>query len=306
MRFEWLTGLFNFSRKDRNGILILLVVILILLVLRMALPFLIPIREVDTSKWNVEVDQFLKAQEVKLADSIRIIPFDPNNVDSLTLVRAGVPVRVVGYWMNYRAKGGVFRDMAGVRRIYGLTPIVFQKIQGLLVFEKPAAPQVKFKPIIGVRLQTDSLKREKVLVDRYVPKPKPALGSLELNGADSISLIRIPGIGSVLASRIIRYRKMLGGFYSVDQLRDVYGLRPTNYETISPYLTIDKSAFANFNLNFSTFQELCHHPYVGYKLAKKIIRLRDQKGKFSYVTDLSSLVGADSLNRLKPYLRFSD
>jgi len=272
----------------------------------MALPFLIPIREVDTSKWNVEVDQFLKAQEVKLADSIRIIPFDPNNVDSLTLVRAGVPVRVVGYWMNYRAKGGVFRDMAGVRRIYGLTPIVFQKIQGLLVFEKPAAPQVKFKPIIGVRLQTDSLKREKVLVDRYVPKPKPALGSLELNGADSISLIRIPGIGSVLASRIIRYRKMLGGFYSVDQLRDVYGLRPTNYETISPYLTIDKSAFANFNLNFSTFQELCHHPYVGYKLAKKIIRLRDQKGKFSYVTDLSSLVGADSLNRLKPYLRFSD
>ena len=305
MRFEWLNGLFDFSRKERNGILILLSIIFLLLILRIVLPIFMPVQKVDVTKWNAEVNQFLLAQEVKIPDSIRVVPFDPNKVDSLTLVYLGVPARVVGYWLNYRRKGGVIRDMAGVARIYGMTPGVIEKLKGYLIFDKPDRHSVAFIKVNVVDNNLDVVK-DKVVVERYVAKIKPNLSSIELNGADSLSLIRIPGIGPVLASRIIRYRKLLGGFYTIDQLREVYGLRSANFETLAPYMTIDPSAFANFNLNFSTFQELCRHPYVGYKLAKKIMRLRDQKGKFSYVADLSLLVGVDSLNRLKPYLRFSD
>ncbi len=305
MRIEWLNELFDFSRKDRNGILILLCVIFILLVLRITLPWLIPDRKVDFSAWNAEVDQFLITQQIQRADSSHMAPFDPNKVDSVTLLQVGVPIRVVGFWLNYRRKGGVFRDLASIRRIYGMSPMIVDKFQGLLLFEKPVAPQLKIKKDDEKTSHT-AIVKDKSPFDHYVSKSKPRLASLEINGADSLSLIQIPGIGSVLASRIIRYRKLLGGYYGIDQLREVYGLRPTNFETLSPYLTIDRSLFLIFNVNLSTFQELCHHPYIGYKLAKKIIRFRDHNGKFSYVNDLSSLVGADSLSRLRPYLRFSD
>ena len=41
---------------------------------------------------------------------------------------------------------------------------------------------------------------------------------VELNSADSTTLRRVPGIGPVFASRIVRFRSLLGGFYTVSQL----------------------------------------------------------------------------------------
>jgi len=47
---------------------------------------------------------------------------------------------------------------------------------------------------------------------------------LDINTSDSSALVTLPGIGPVLSMRIIRYRNLLGGFWSVNQLKEIYGL----------------------------------------------------------------------------------
>ena len=128
---------------------------------------------------------------------------------------------------------------------------------------------------------------------------------LEINNTDSISLLKIPGIGPVLASRIIRYRNLLGGFYAVTQLNEVYGMNRENTPAVAACLTVNRSNLKIFNINFSTIQELGRHPYIGYRTARKLLRLRDKKGKFLSADDLSSVVAPDSLTRLTPYLKFT-
>jgi len=127
----------------------------------------------------------------------------------------------------------------------------------------------------------------------------------ELNSTDSLHLLDIPGIGPVFASRIIRYRNLLGGYYAVAQLKEVYGLKEDNFNAVSQYFTADESTLVRFNINFSTVRELGRHPYVGFRTAQKICKLRDKTGKFSSPDNLSPVMTGDSLKRLVPYLKFT-
>ena len=48
---------------------------------------------------------------------------------------------------------------------------------------------------------------------------------LELNSADSATLVAVPGIGPAFARGILKYREKLGGYHSLDQLAEVYVLK---------------------------------------------------------------------------------
>jgi competence protein ComEA len=61
---------------------------------------------------------------------------------------------------------------------------------------------------------------------------------LPLNRATAEDLDRIPGIGPGLARRIIEFRQALGSFSSLDQLKEVNGIKEKTYEKIKGYLTL--------------------------------------------------------------------
>lgn len=61
---------------------------------------------------------------------------------------------------------------------------------------------------------------------------------VEINTADTTELKRLRGIGSVLSARIVKYRGKIGGFTSVEQLRNIYGLSQETYEDILPHIWI--------------------------------------------------------------------
>lgn len=63
---------------------------------------------------------------------------------------------------------------------------------------------------------------------------------VELNSADTTELKRLRGIGSVLSVRIVKYRNKLGGFSSVEDLKNVYGLSDETYQSILPHVWIKK------------------------------------------------------------------
>ena len=70
------------------------------------------------------------------------------------------------------------------------------------------------------------------------PPPTAAIFPLDLNSASVHELTLLPGIGPVLAQRIIDHRKAIGRFDSVSQLQDVKGIGPKKYADIKDLVTV--------------------------------------------------------------------
>lgn len=129
---------------------------------------------------------------------------------------------------------------------------------------------------------------------------------VELNTADTATLKKVPGIGSVFASRIVQYRTILGGFYSVAQLREVYGIDEERYLSLQSWFHADTAFIAKLPVNRLPSDTLARHPYLSYKQARIIQQLCRQKGRLDGWENLRLLeefTEADR-ERLSPYLSF--
>lgn len=151
------------------------------------------------------------------------------------------------------------------------------------------------------RRKTDSLFKRYPQTEKY-----PEGTIVELNSADTVALKKIPGIGSAFARRITKYRELLGGFYTVEQLAEVYGIDEERYNAIKSWFSVDLSAIRQLRVNYMSTKELACHPYVSYKQAHSIEQLVRQKGKLTgweNVSLLEEFTEADH-KRLNAYLSF--
>jgi len=68
--------------------------------------------------------------------------------------------------------------------------------------------------------------------------PKQGDGKININLASQSELTDLPGIGAVLASRIIDYRRQNGDFLRIEDIRNVSGIGEKRYEAIQDKITI--------------------------------------------------------------------
>jgi DNA uptake protein ComE-like DNA-binding protein len=295
---------FIFTEKEKRGIMILLCLIFFLIFVDILLPLIYHQKNYDFTQWQEEIDGYLTVQDSGKQKTRNINKyFNPNEVDSAKLINQGVSLRISRNWCRYLAKGGRFKKKEEVNKIFGMTPELYQRLEKYMIIpdEKKGLNNEENK---AFKKGISALKAEKTSLITAVKVHKKKIEPINLNEADSAALENLPGIGPVLASRIIRFRKILGGFYSIDQLNEVYGLRYGNYSSVAPWLYVRQEGYRKFNLNFSTLAELGHHPYIGFRTAHKILELRERKGKFAKADELSILMRDDSLKRLAPYLEF--
>ncbi len=127
-----------------------------------------------------------------------------------------------------------------------------------------------------------------------------------LNSADTTELKKIPGIGSSYAKRIAGYRNLLGGYYHLEQLQEVYGMYVELYEGIIPYLHIDTTLLQQISVNSVSLDKLKAHPYIDFYQAKAIIEFRKKRGKINHIEELSLLeeFTEEDWERIAPYLHF--
>jgi DNA uptake protein ComE-like DNA-binding protein len=164
------------------------------------------------------------------------------------------------------------------------------------------------------RLRSDSLRQARYSTYGYAQEYAPPRNhgkptqTININLADSAQLLPLPGIGPVFAGRIVKYRKLLGGFVRVDQLAEVYGMPMETVDLIRSRVYIDTSAIRMICLDSASFRELLRHPYLEYEEVKALLQYRDFKGNISSGAELEeNLVLADSiLERVGPYIDFSE
>jgi competence protein ComEA len=129
---------------------------------------------------------------------------------------------------------------------------------------------------------------------------------ININRCDSADLEKLPGIGRVLSVRIIKYRNLLGGFISVNQLKEVYGLRDSTFNIIQHYLIADSVAVKKINVNTAAYRELIRHPYIDRDEVSAILRYRETNGSIAGISELvaSGIFSGEKAVRIGPYLDF--
>lgn len=246
--------------------------------------------------------QRFKSQD-KPASQPELRPFDPNEADSALLCRIGLPGWMARNVVRYRQKGGVFRKPEDFRRIYGMTDERFEMLRPYI---RIARRDTATTPTIADKIQPDttskdSTRKPAIPLFQYVRK-YPAGTIIELNQADTTELKKIPGVGSVIARMIVKYRTRLGGYYSVSQLKDIR-LRA---DLLEPWFSVDTTAIKRINLNRGGTASLRRHPYINFYQARAIVEWRREHGPLKDLTPFEQHPDftKEDLERLRHYVRF--
>ena len=224
--------------------------------------------------------------------STRLFDFDPNTADSTQLLALGLRPWQVRNIYKYRAKGGVYRRPNDFARLYGLTRKDFLRLLPHIKISSdylPASTLAESPPA----LTQDTLK---------YPRNIHPLERVDLNIADTAQLRHVPGIGSYFARQIVNYRRHLGGFHSIQQLREIEDFP----EKSLSYFILPDDDVARLDINTATLSQLSRHPYITYTQARDIVDYRRLRGPIHTLDDLRLLKSftPQALRRVEPYLKF--
>lgn len=137
----------------------------------------------------------------------------------------------------------------------------------------------------------------------YKDLPVLTAEPLELNTADSSALVAIRGIGPYYASRILRYREQLGGFYAVRQLKEIK-MTYFNVDSSAYLFTVNPQLIRKKDLNSLSFKEVLRHPYLDYEDVKLIFNAKNKYKKISFDTlQQRKILPVYKLKKIKPYFR---
>jgi DNA uptake protein ComE-like DNA-binding protein len=127
---------------------------------------------------------------------------------------------------------------------------------------------------------------------------------IDLNKADSLDLLSLPGIGPYFAKSILRYRKRLGGYVSINQLLEIYGMDKNKLDRLRPNLKVDTVGIVRLSINTADFKTIMKHPYSNYQIAKAIITFRQQYGAITQYDELirSGVMPDSVFRKILPYL----
>ena len=222
-----------------------------------------------------------------------LFSFDPNIISKKEWMKLGLRSKTINTIQHYLEKGGHFYKPGDLGKIYGLNPAEYARLEPYVQIEK-----VNIKKDLTNEFTKNEFKKEKPVND--ISKFK----QVDINLADTTAFISLPGIGSKLAQRIINFREKLGGFYSIEQVGETFGLQDSVFQKIKQNLILKTAELKKINVNSATMEELRAHPYIKWNLANAISEYRSQHGNYSSLEDLKkiSLVTNEVFVKIKNYL----
>ena len=296
---------FYYNRSQRRAVCVLLILIALLLVCIMFVPEVpmsqrIGATDVDSTELNAfeqKVKQPKRWPRKEVTDAavrkepVVLKPFDPNWAESIELSSLGLPSFVVRNIMKYRQKGGHFRTVESLARVYGLTEEKFTELKPYVRI----AHVEKNKPEKG-----DTVVRPVWKERRAYKYPEGTL--VDVNTADTAELKKVPGIGSGIAKAIVSYRERLGGFCSVKQLEEVDYVTPA----LLKWFKLETLSVRKLDINKMTLDALRSHPYLNFYQAKVIVEHRRKKGPIKSLSQLALYeeFTEKDLKRLSAYINF--
>lgn len=297
---NWLAGFFYFNKQERNGLFVLCVLLFLLIAVRISLPLLFDgnaVVELITLK-DVSVAPLQEASPEPFKSSKKEIPpalhtekfiFNPNEISLEEAKLLGFPEKLAKTLLKFRDKGGKFFKPADLQKLYGMSPRLYDELE----------------PYILIPDKRLAFKRDTIYPKREHYKKELIGKPLELNSADSLAIVYLKGVGPGFTKRIIRYRTLLGGFYTMEQLKEVYGMTDSLYNILNSQIVVDKSLITRIPVNAADLNTLRKHPYLSFQAAQAIINYRNKHGKLTEADMVGlGVIPEEKLKRVLPYLQY--
>jgi competence ComEA-like helix-hairpin-helix protein len=253
----------------------------------------------DFKDYQTKQDSVYKAKWEKTYKrdtiEIRMQVFDPNTVDSMTLLHLGFKPWQAKNMLKYRAKGGRYRKKEDMKKLYGMTDSMYIALEPYICIQQDS-------------IVIDSTKVDTVRLDS-LPKWRSIKKDtiLNLRTADTTELKLIRGIGSYRAKMIVRYREQLGGYVRVEQILEARGMDKVIADSILSHFYIDSVVVNKMPVNKMRPEVLQRHPYLNFEQAKAIYEYRRKHIRIKSAEELKKIKGLSptDIEKISIYLDFS-
>jgi DNA uptake protein ComE-like DNA-binding protein len=277
---------FQYSKSQRSGIFLL---IIICIVSQFAFFYLYPssnkTNSIEKQKWLAfqTIIDSLKTEKINYVP--KIYPFNPNFITDYKGSKLGMSVAEIDRLLDFRKTNQYVNSASEFQKVTQISDSLLKAI----------SPFFKFPDWVNKRVTNNFKPYEKKTENRVI---------IDINLATKEDLIKVYGIGPALSDRILKQKELFGGFVSMNQLDDIWGLQPEVIENLNKYFKVTTlPKIKKIDINNSSIKELMLFPYFKYSLAKAIVTYRSMNGNLK-IEDLSNIKGfpVDKLKIIALYL----
>ena len=290
-----LKSLFVFTSDQRKGIFALLFFIIALQFAYFFVDFSIPTNEdPEEQKW-LSLQPQVDSMKMDIANKRpKMYLYNPNFITDYKGYKLGMSVDEIDRLLAFRKENKYVNSSQEFQNVTKISDSLLNVM----------SPYFKFPDWVNKKKEYKAFK--KYPNQAFAKKEKIVL--IDINQATKEDLIKIYGIGEAISLRILKQKEILGGFVSMEQMKDIWGLSPEVIENLNSHFKV--SVLPNFkkiDINNASLKELSQFYYFKYPLAKEIVTYRSMKGNISNIEDLTKIKGfpVDKAKTIELYLAFN-
>ncbi|WP_432222186.1 ComEA family DNA-binding protein [Flavobacterium sp. TMP13] len=292
MNFQILNSFFKYTKAQQIGILLLFTIIVALQFVFHYSDFTeVQLVTKEEKEWLGLQQQLDVIKEEKSESTFKKWPYNPNFITDYKGYKLGMSVKEIDRLFAFRKQN---KYVNSVQEFQDVT-----KISDSLL--KSMAPYFKFP---------DWVKTNKSSISNLPAKKEATIKTVivkDINLATAEDLIAIYGIGEALSQRVLSYKQTVGGFVSMNQINEIWGLSPEVIYMINKnFKIISKPTISKIAINDASLKELSQFYYFKNGLAKQILIYRSMNGNFNNIEDLAKIKGfpVDKASIIDLYLEF--
>ena len=285
---------FWYTKNQRNGILLLLIIIIFLQLILHFKNFdsqqMVDLSQPKITSYNKQLDSLKKKSSKK--KKFKIYPFNPNYISDYKGYQLGMNVDEIDRLLAHREQRLYVNSAKEFQTITKISDSLLQKI----------SPFFKFPEWVQKKNNNKNNQQ------RYIPNSRinvSEITTVDINKATLKDFTAIEGVDEYISERIIKYRSKLQGFSFKEQLFEVWGLDELMANKILSTFSIkNKPIIKKVNINTASFKEVLSNPYIDYELCVKIFDYRDEVAELQSISEIKNIEGfpIKKYNRIVLYL----
>ena len=279
MIFETIKSFFKYSRQQRTGVFLLFIIIIALQLAYFFVDFSSFSKESpEKEKWLSLQSQIDSLKQEKLDYVPKIYPFNPNFITDYKGYKLGMSVPEIDRLLAFRKQNKYVNSAKEFQAVTKVSDSLLNVISPYFKFPDWVNNKKEFRDYKKCP-NTAFTKKEKIVI-------------IDINQATQEDLIKIYGIGEAISIRILKFKESLGGFVSMEQMNDVWGLSPEVIENLNTHFKISATpTVRKIDINNASIKELSLFPYFKYPISKNIVTFRSMNGDIKNIEDLTKIKG---------------